>query len=108
MTHHISGNAVYRATEMNVKVMKSVTFKQKMTTEIQYSQSPLYGRLWRRVETMPVPMITENHLSNKFKHSTLILYWIEIYRSESMRSSAHDGVKFRTTFLHPRSSLDFW
>jgi hypothetical protein len=25
-----------------------------------------------------------------------------------MRSSAHDGVKFRATFLHPRSFLDFW
>jgi hypothetical protein len=63
MTRHISGYTVYRTIEIIVNVMKSAMFKQKITTEIQYSQSPLNGRLWRRTETMPVPMVTANHLS---------------------------------------------
>jgi hypothetical protein len=31
-----------------------------MTTDIQYSQRALYGRLCRRIDTMPVPMVTLN------------------------------------------------
>lgn len=50
------------------------TFRQNMTTEIQYSQSALYGRLCSNIEAMPVPMFTLNQ----------------------------DGVKLITTRRHPR------
>jgi hypothetical protein len=44
-------------------ILKSKTLRAKTTTEIQYSQIPLYGRLWRRIDTIPVPIVTENHLT---------------------------------------------
>lgn len=43
-------------------MLKRRTLSAKTITESQYSQIPLYGRLWRRIETMPVPIVTENHL----------------------------------------------
>ena len=42
--------------------MKIRTFKANMATEIQYSQTPLKGRLWIRIDTMPVPIVTLNQL----------------------------------------------
>ena len=37
--------------------------KAKTTTEIQCIHVALYGRPWSRMLTMPVPMLTENHLT---------------------------------------------
>lgn len=56
-------NATYRTNEMIVKVMNKSTFRAKSTTDIQYNHRALYGRLWSRIETIPVPMITENQLA---------------------------------------------
>jgi hypothetical protein len=47
---------------MRVKVTKRMTLSAKIMTESQYSQAPLKGRLCSRMETMPVPMVAENHL----------------------------------------------
>ena len=58
---------------MKRKVTNSSMLRQKITTEIQYSQRPLYGRLCNRMDTIPVPMVTLNH----------------------------DGVKLRTILRHP-------
>jgi hypothetical protein len=41
---------------------KRRTFRAKMTMETQYSQRALYGSVFKRVDTIPVPMMTENHL----------------------------------------------
>lgn len=62
ITTHISGYIAYRRIEMRRKEQKRKTFKANTTTEIQYSQMPLYGRLCRRTDTIPVPIMTENHL----------------------------------------------
>lgn len=43
-----------------VNMQNKKTFTAKMTTEIQYSQRPLYGRLCNRMLTIPVPMLTLN------------------------------------------------
>jgi hypothetical protein len=63
IAHHISGYTVYLTTEIKKNVINKTIFKQKIMTEIQYSQSPLNGKLWRRIETIPVPIVTENHLT---------------------------------------------
>lgn len=60
--------------EMRVNVRKRTTLSTKRMMERYCIQVVLYGRLCRRIDTMPVPIVTENH----------------------------DGVKFRTIFRHPR------
>lgn len=62
---------------MRKNTTNKMIFKTKIPIESQCSHTSLYGRLWRRMETMPVPMVTENH----------------------------EGVKFRTILLHPSSFL---
>ena len=59
---------------MNRKMTNRSTFRAKMMYEMYCSQVPLYGKLWSRMDVIPVPMLTLNH----------------------------DGVKLRTIFRHPR------
>ena len=47
---------------MMAKVMKRRMLRQNTITLSQYSHQPFYGELCRRIETIPVPMHTENHL----------------------------------------------
>jgi hypothetical protein len=58
----ISGYSVYRKRLMIHPVTKRRTLRAKMTTEIQYSHGALYGSVFKRIDTMPVPIVTENHL----------------------------------------------
>lgn len=44
----------------------SKTLNAKVTMDIQYSHCPLYGSVFNRIDTIPVPMFTENHLSSQF------------------------------------------
>ena len=67
------GKSAYLRIEMIVKRINKTVFNAKMTTEIQYNHIPLYGRLWSRIETMPVPIVMLNQ----------------------------DGVKLSTTRRHP-------
>jgi hypothetical protein len=39
IANHISGYTVYRTIEMKVNRMNNTTFRENITTEIQYSQS---------------------------------------------------------------------
>lgn len=57
-----SGYMVYRSAEITQKTAKRATFRTKKMTEIQYSQRALYGRVFNKTDTIPVPMLTENHL----------------------------------------------
>lgn len=62
ITRKISGYSVYRRMLMIHPMLNRSTFSAKIMTEIQYSQTPLYGRLCSKIDTMPVPIVTENHL----------------------------------------------
>lgn len=53
---------IYRSIEMRVKVVNRRMFRQYTTTDSQYIHLALYGRLCSKMETMPVPIVTENHL----------------------------------------------
>ena len=75
--------------------MKSSTLNTKITTDIQYSQFPLYGRVFSRIETIPVPMLAENHLLTG-----------QYTSQDSGNRRTNAGVKFRTTLRQPHSSLD--
>lgn len=60
MQDHSPLKIEYLRTEIMVNMQNKKTFTAKMTTEIQYSQRPLYGRLCNRMLTIPVPMLTLN------------------------------------------------
>jgi hypothetical protein len=51
-------NNVYLSILITVNSKKRKTFSAKITTDIQYNQTPLYGRLCNRMKTIPVPMVT--------------------------------------------------
>lgn len=63
ITAKMSGYSRYRRTWMDRNTPKSSTFNAKKTIESQYSHLALYGSVFSRIETIPVPMFTENHLS---------------------------------------------
>jgi hypothetical protein len=56
---------VYRATDMSEKIAKSKMLRLKKLKLMYCNHWALYGKLWRRMETMPVPMLTANHLVPK-------------------------------------------
>jgi hypothetical protein len=67
ITAQISGYKVYRTTDMPKAKVKRIVFRTKKATESQYSQSALKGMVMSRRETMPVPMVTENHDGEKLR-----------------------------------------
>jgi hypothetical protein len=104
MANQISGYKVYRSTDMTVNKANRRTLAQKKMYEMYWSHSPLYGNRYRRILTMPVPMLTANHLL-KTREISLVshcgysigLYFCPVY--------THDGVKFRTILRQPTFSL---
>jgi hypothetical protein len=77
-------------------MMKRRMLRQNTITDNQYSQRPLYGKLCRRIDTIPVPMHTENHLVSMSK-ACLDGGVLEGY--DSWRT--YEGVKFSAIRLHP-------
>lgn len=63
-------------TEISKNKMNNTTLSPKMTSAIICKPLNWYGRLKRRMEVMPVPMLTENQLGAKFsirrRHSCLM------------------------------------
>jgi hypothetical protein len=78
---------MYRTAEIEVKRMKSAMSRTKIATDIQYSHAPLYGRLYSRIETMPVPMVMANHLLYEVRSNAQNVHYTE---------ETYDGVKLRT------------
>lgn len=66
MQDHIPRKRVYLKIEMAKNKTNRTTLTAKIATEIQYSHRALYGRLWSRIDTIPVPMLTLNHDGVKF------------------------------------------
>jgi hypothetical protein len=96
MAPKISGYRVYRKTLMIHPVTKRRTLIAKMTTEIQYNHWALYGSVFKRIDTMPVPIVTENHL---FVVSFCFIWWVE---------ATYEGVKLRMILLQPTSCFVSW
>ncbi len=63
MARQISGYSAYRSTEMAKKTTKRTTLAAKKTYETYCSHCAFQGRLCSSTETMPVPMLTANHLA---------------------------------------------
>src|SRR4051794_27179205 len=66
MTVHISGYAAYRKTEIAKAHEKRSVLSPRKKTASQYSQSALKGMAAKSKDTIPVPMVTENHDGEKF------------------------------------------
>ena len=100
-----SGYTVYLTIEIAKKEHQSITFRAKMTTEIQYSQLPLYGSWFTRTDTTPVPIVTANHLQarirldHKFRRlkQVLLSYTQERLEDERQLTTATSTVGELTT-----------
>jgi hypothetical protein len=53
--------------EIPKKTTNNKTFKQKMTTPITFNPGNWKGKLYSRMETIPVPMLTENQEGVKLR-----------------------------------------
>lgn len=71
MAGQISGYRMYRTAVIAVKMQKRRTLRPKKTYDIYCTAVALYGRLCNRMETMPVPIMTENHLSRRHRVNIL-------------------------------------
>lgn len=97
MALHISGYSEYRSRVIPVKTRKSEMFSTKKTTEIHRTHAALYGSSCRRTDTIPVPMLTANHLAIRLVSPSDF--------APRFVGDTHDGVKFLTILLHPTLSL---
>lgn len=74
MTLQICGYKMYLIAEMVVKATMRSTLREKKPTDIHRIQSVLYGRLCKRIDTMPVPIVTVNQLWEKSAWQPCVKY----------------------------------
>lgn len=57
-------------------VTKRTKLKQKMMTDSHYGHAPLYDRLRKMIEVIPVPIVTANHDGVNYLPPSLIVLGI--------------------------------